>query len=376
MKAHEFATDIKLSNSDKKFLKDKLYKLKNNSNEKDEKQCKLCKNVVKGFANSHTIPQAVLKRITNNGMLNDMNTILNTDYTKKVKGIKEAETFNCICEKCENLFSEYENGNLWEKLNDDKLRDRVLLEIKVKNILHKIYIRRELLKTYKGSLNELNVNRLLLGDVFLREQNEIKVLEAQGFKRINEIDYVDWNNELNHYRKFLINKNANCKDLFVIKYIKKLDYVLPIALQEDEYYIHDTKWCPLNDIYDLKQSHKIKALSVCVFPQEDSTIVLMFVENNCRKYNDLILQLEEMSLEEQLKWFVFNIFSSTQGYCLSNKVDISHLEGIKRVCTINENLVIGPNETERKLDIQINNRKRIFDMGFENIFSKEFRLDT
>ena len=376
MKAYEFETDIRLLNNDKKDLKDKIYRFKSISNEKSEKKCKLCKNVVKGFSNSHTIPQAVLKRLTSDGKLNDMNTILNNDYTKKVKGIKEAETFNCICSKCENLFSEYENGDLWEKLTNDILRDRVLLEIKVKNILHKISIRTELLKTYNGALKELERNRILFNNDVLRKRNEVKIIEIQGYKNINKIDFVDWNNELNHYRKFLINKNENCKNLFVIKYMKKLDYVVSIALQEDEYYIHDTKWYPLNDIYDLKQSHKIKALSVCIFPQENSTIILMFVENNCRRYNNLFLQLEKMSLEEQLKWLTFYTFSYTQGYCLSNKVDISHLEGIKRVCTINEDLVIGPNETERKLDIQINNRKRIFDMGFENIFSKEFRLDT
>ena len=376
MKVHELETDIKLTNNDKKKLKDKMHKFKSFSKEKTKKICKLCKNEVQGFANSHTIPQSVLKRLTVNGKLYDMNTILNTDYAKKVKGIKESETFNCICDKCENLFSEYENGDLWVKLNDNSLRDRVLLEIKVKNILQKINIREELLRLYNGGLKELEVNRLLLNNYVLREQNEVKIIEAQGFKKLNEIDFVDWNNELNHYRKFLINKNSNCKVLFVIKYMKKLDYVLPIALQEDEYYMHDTKWCPLNDVYDLKQSHKIKALSVCIFPQENSTLILMFVENNCRTYNDLILQFDKMSLEEQLKWLTFYTFSYTQGYCLSNKVDISHLEGIKRVCTINENLVIGPYETERKIDIQINNRKRIFDMGFENVFSKEFRLDA
>lgn len=375
MEPHYFEIDAKLSNFSVKELNDIAYKYKNYLKSNETKTCKLCGREVNSFSNSHTIPRSVLKRLTCDGRLNGIGSLLNNDYMKKSKGINKAETFFEICSSCEDLFSEYENGDLWQKLQDEKKKDRILLEIKVKNILHKIYIRENVLKIYYGMREELKTKSIMLKDEFSRMESTVQLVETEGFIKNNECDLNDWKNELNKYKKYIINKNKDCKNLFYIKFLKKLDYVAPIALQEDEYYIHDTLWNVISDVYDLQTSHRINGLSVCIFPQKASTIIMMFVEDNCRKYDGIFSQFQNMSLDEQLKWIVFYTFSYTEGYCLSKDIDILSLAGLKRISSINGNIIKDIHESGRKIDVQIRHRRDLFELGFENILSKEYSID-
>lgn len=75
----------------------------------------------------------------------------------------------------------------------------------------------------------------------------------------------------------------------------------------------------INDLYNIKKDYVIENLNLCVFPLEDKTVIIMFVNKDNRKYNNFIKQLKKLKEDEKLRLISFIIFNYSEDFFISKK---------------------------------------------------------
>ena len=212
--------------------------------------CILC-GQKKSFCNSHSVPQMVLKTISNNGMLIQPNALFGITGLKKEQGLNKTGTFHCICKNCDSkLFQEYENENNWE----EKPSNRMMGEIALKNALHMHYNRKISLEILKKAIEEYD----LLQYGFEAEYKEFLELKQLGICDVEE--------QINFYN-ILINKKPI--DDFQILFWKKLPYITPLATQSMLAIKKDRHNRIINNFESKSPDVRIEFIHICIFSTEN-----------------------------------------------------------------------------------------------------------
>ena len=260
--------------------------------------CYYCNKNVAGLCNSHSIPRFCLKRISKSGKVYYANTLIELPYMNDDKGVNEAGTFHLICQDCDNkIFQDYENPALYR----EKPTGNMLAQIAMKNYL--LLISKRL---YERSFYTL------LGEEFPRARSY-----TQHMLDIISVDLVDYENSFKRAKK---GSSGNHKDWYYLCYYQKLDYTVPIAFQGGIMLVCDFRDKVINDIYNFDPKNHINDIHIAVFPLEDYSVVMMFIDSRDSRYRKFYKELRKLPLEDQLSTINYIIFSYSEEIYLSKDI--------------------------------------------------------
>lgn len=258
-------------------------------------ECLLCGKESNSFCYSHSVPQFVLKNIAEEGKLIQGRAISapdNIPFLDFEKGTANTGLFRCICRECDNsYFKHYET-----KLScGNKLDNRALLEISLKNILFAIF------KNYndKGMFE------------FVKEITNQDIMHFSDTR-----DLVENLALLEKLKKAKIN---NTEIRYNVVFYYKLDYVVPLAYQGRVSLYTDLHGDIVEDLYDFSStSEDIFGIDLGIFPLKTSTIIILFCDCNNRKYDVFSKQFNELDLNQKLEIINYIIFSYVEDFYLSS----------------------------------------------------------
>lgn len=270
--------------------------------EKDSRQlaknhcCYICQKNVDSFCNSHSIPYFILSNIAKSGKLYRTNRIINCLSPQEEYGLKQCGTFQLICRECDSVyFKNYENETSLINTPTNSL----LCEIALKTDLHEIFTKKcDYFKFIK--LSDFNP-------------------DASSQIIPSKIDCIEAEQNANYALKS-INNNAPGYYCF---FHAKLDFKAPIAFQNSVCLISDLKDEMINNVFNLDPSYKMKRLYINIFPLKDNTIIMLFVENNDKRYRKFRKQFNNLSFREQIKIINYIIFLYSDDIYISPMINES-----------------------------------------------------
>ncbi|MBP3597579.1 MAG: hypothetical protein J6J60_09360 [Clostridia bacterium] len=323
-------------------------------------KCYYCGKDTTQICNSHSIPQFALKHIALDGEILYTNAVVKIPTEKEKKGLNEAGTFRIICRECDSkIFQNYENPENYLTLPTPK----ILAEISLKNYLH--IISKRLIETELfNQAHTITNNPLHLDYAFQKLKTiQLDLFEyKKAYEKAKRISIKNWENE------------------YYIIFFKKLDYVVPIAYQNNIALVCDIKGNIINDIYSTDDKYKIQDIQLCIFPLKDSSIILLFMDSNNKRYRTFNKQFQKLNDEEKLELLNYIIFKYSEDVFLNKKLEkiMTSSEELKNVIRSTSdmtcstyNLLETPNNYDEALKKEFNleNKKNI-----PNFLSRKFAL--
>jgi len=271
-------------------------------------KCLYCSKETNSYCNSHSIPASFLKNIAKGGKLYTHAALIDLPLLKADTGVNNAGTFLIICRDCDSkIFKDYEDKNNYKGHPTQKM----LAQIAMKNHLKSSSQRAFEISRHESIEKEINFN--------LSEQKQIKNSDLkediQGFKRAKKV-------------------NIKCvQDEYYLFLYEKLHYVVPIAFQHQIALAVDLDGNVINNLYNHDSNYKIELAHIAIFPLEDSSIVMMFIDKNNKRYRKFTKQLNRLSITEKLELINYIVFLYSEDFYLSKKVreDVMNDEVLKMV---------------------------------------------
>ncbi|KXS52631.1 MAG: hypothetical protein AWU57_2989 [Marinobacter sp. T13-3] len=259
-------------------------------------KCLYCKEPTTSYCNSHSIPASFLKNIAKDGKLLTHGGLIDLPLLNSDSGVNKAGTFHIICRDCDSkIFSDYENKATY----DSDIKQKTLAQIAMKNYL----------KTVSQRAFEIAFHEHLADDsgIDLSSINNIKDLDlkdnVRGFERAKKVD-------------------LKCvQDEYYLFFFEKLSYVVPIAFQHKIALAVDLEGNVINNLYNHDPKYKIQHLHLAVFPLEETSIVMMFIDKKDTRYRQFIRQFNTLSLEDKLALINYMIFLYSEDFFLSASLD-------------------------------------------------------
>lgn len=301
-----FSNAQKASMEERKVEFSKILGKFNSKSRQDAKptECLACKKETTTFCNSHSMPASFLRNIAVEGKVFTTNKILDVPLLGTDEGVNKSGTFKVICRDCDSrIFQEYENSTNYE----NKPTEKMIAQIAMKNHLRNIGKRRNELALYQN-MKELSK----LDNAFLDGMLEVDNLDLneylRGFKRAQKVIEKEWENE--YY-------------LFIHE---KLDYVVPLAFQGEISLHFDLAGNIINDVYNKSKKYIIQTIHISIFPLERTSIVMLFIDKNSKRYRGFYKQIKKLDLEQKLAVINFIIFSYAEDIFMSKNVHDVFLE--------------------------------------------------
>ena len=314
--------------------------------------CLYCGKKVKGFCNSHSVPQLVLKNIDKQGKVDYFNTLFQIPIINDDLGVNEAGTFHLICNDCDShIFSDYEDeGKLAQYPTQN-----MLAEIALKNYLVFLGKRYYEIELYANMKQTFSVP-----------------LPYNAKECVNNLDLGDYQWHYERVKDMLTEKtDAKMHIMFWVK----LDYVVPIAYQGAVTLYCDLQGNLINDIYDASPEIRMKDLHIAIFPLQQESIVLAFYDERDKEFNRFETQFNLLSETEKLDLIHFIIIKYSDAIFISKDMQLSESE-MKRLKIVasstNELVALSIDELEKLKEKARNGlvkRKKI-----PNLLSEEYKL--
>lgn len=275
-------------------------------------KCLYCGKEVNSFCNSHNIPRFCLKNIGNDGEVVGPNAILGlpkmgVSIGKENLGINESGTFSLICRECDSVvFKDYENPINYEY--DKQPSQQMLAEIAMKNYLKFIYKRK-----IEIALAEHSLKQVPLNDVFAA----LMIKELTTRLQVSRLDIETYTKDFEKAKQAAeLGKGPG----YYMFYYRKLDYVTPIAIQAPIAVSIDMEGNIINDVFNMRQDFQPSDLHLCIFPLVSETAVILFVDNDDRKYRKLRKQFNKLDDESKLGLINYLIFLYTEDYFMAKEI--------------------------------------------------------
>ena len=270
--------------------------------------CQICRKVNIKFCNSHTIPRFILKNIAENGRLYNTQILKEIPLIQQENGIGNTQIFKSICSECDSkIFHEYETPENWLRIPNDNMLSQIALKC---HLYYQYKLTRDL-KTIEYS------NKMF------SESHKLKINKSP-FYDISKTWKMDKKYHVRMVQK-IYNDICQRKFLYNLGYYKKLPYVIPIVFQGTFAIYFDLINRKLNNPF----SSKINGLSnvyLCLYPFQDSSIIVIFYEKNNTKYDKFFNDLNKLDLDEQLSIINFLIFAYSEDIFISKNIDKRILE--------------------------------------------------
>lgn len=244
--------------------------------------CLICGEEKTSFCKSHLIPRFILKRISKNGELLIGKSIANYPITNEDEGVGNALTFRCICDKCDNeKFQTYESQHSY----NCPISEELLKEISIKNFL----------ASFSRQIVEVEMRR----DIRKIYNNTFDVYELDALFSINAIK-----------------KEMKGLSHYIIDDIE-LDYVTPIAFQGELALLTGFDGEIINEYPNKPSDYDPHILHIAVFPLDDRTRVLLFINDGDIKYRKFYRHFRKLSLQEKLYAINYIILLYKEDWALS-----------------------------------------------------------
>ena len=238
--------------------------------------CLLCGKKMTSPCNSHVVPQFILKRIADKGMVCYGQSLFQNawknDFIKTTTGINNAFTFRLICNDCDKKqFCHYETPAAILNYDSFSLEEQklILLEMAIKTHLSHIYTKA---KTYTEKAMQCPE---LMDSIHACVGSTAYELDIQEHKK-----YIQ---TLNRFKK-------TTSFPFVVLYDRLLDYETDIAAQTIISYTHNLKGEQLYDPYDFSQDELMQYLYLMILPYQGKTRVLFYVEKKYQSHVQSIIE--------------------------------------------------------------------------------------
>lgn len=315
--------------------------------------CYYCKKEVSSFCNSHSVPQFCLRRIATDGKLYYANTLIDLPFLRNEQGVNEAGTFQLICRDCDSrIFQQYEDPNAYQA----KPTGQMLAQIAMKDYLQMIYKR----------LHEQALYRLM-GTELGAPANYV-----EHNQEIISLDLSEYNSSFNRAQIGSLGKH---NDWYYLCYYKKLNYTVPIAFQGGIVMVCDFENDVINDIYNMSPDYHTKEIHIAVFPLEQESVIMLFIDTRDKRYRKFYKQLNKLPLEEQLSAINYIIFSYSENVYISKDIDDSVLKNEQFIATCQKSSIATANHpfgnalNAAIAEFSLSKRNEI-----PNLLSEEFRL--
>ena len=288
----------------------KLYSQISVQSRKESKpdNCLYCGCETTQFCNSHTIPAFVLRRIAEQGKLFTSGKIIDSPIITDERGVNNSSTFQIICRECDSkIFQDYENPDNY----DSPPTDRMIAQIALKNHLRNIGKRQ-----FERSLYAI-----------LREKYGTIIGDQQ---EVIELDLKDDMRGFRYAKKAL---KRSWGDEYYLFFYKKLDYVVPIAFQGKLNLLVGLNDEQINDVYNKSEKYKIQPLHAAIFPLENSSVIMLFIEKDGNRYRPFYKAFGKLSLNDQLAAINYMIFCLSEDVYLNKCLDDDYFKNdeFKRV---------------------------------------------
>lgn len=320
--------------------------------------CFICGKKSNSFCNSHSVPKFCLKRISSQGRVYQSGLQKEFPVLGDDKGVANAGTFQIICTNCDNTaFQEYEDPSAYDK----EPSSIMLAQIAMKNYLHLLaqrYLDREVQSIIKDKSNTI-VDRMAAESKLFFYNLDIANFQ-EGFQRAK------------------LATNGNHKDWYNLLFFAKLDYVVPIAHQTAITLISDFKDSVINNIYHQDPEYKIRCIHIAIFPLQNETAIIVFVDNKDKRYRGFCKQFSELSFEDKLAALNYIIFSYEENVFMTKneKIDeaLNNREFLN-VCqrTTNARLDYSP---EKALEVAVSYYSLSKMHSIPNLLSREYALSS
>ena len=262
-------------------------------------ECYYCGKPCDGFCNSHTLPAFCLRNIAEKGKVFYSNSILDSPLLKNDKGVNESGTFHLICRECDSkIFQVYENPDNYDKIPTTKMLAQINMKNNLKNISKRLM---------EPEMYQLMGERIGTNEEWIDTKSVV-----------NELDLAEFKDSFSRAKKRDIKPFLG---EYYIGFYEKLPYVVPMAFQGTIALIFDLEGNVINNIYDLDPKYKIRNVGICIFPFEESSIIMLFVDKDNARYSKFFRQLRKLDLENQLSIINYIIFSYSEDYFLSPNLD-------------------------------------------------------
>lgn len=234
---------------------------------------------------SHFVPRSVLKNITVNGEVNSFFALIEGMGLPEKYGLSNAGTFQAICRKCDGeLFRDYETPVNYQDFPTQKM----LAQIAMKNYIRFVHKRRV---DFMGGLSMLRYGTAS-PKMYYYFQNKLA--------------------DIKRYEKCFLNAKRRSQGKsdgkYHVIYFNRLPYVVPLAFQAALTVIYDFDRNIINNIESDDSRYKFWELHVCVFPLNDSSVVLLFIDEKAKiRYESFIRAFESLSDNDKLSLIAYLI---------------------------------------------------------------------
>jgi hypothetical protein len=271
-------------------------------------KCLYCGEHTTSYCNSHSIPASFLKNIAEEGKLLTQAGLIDLPLLKPSSGVNQAGTFYIICRDCDSkIFTDYENKSNY----DGEVTQKILAQIVMKNYL----------KTISQRAFEIS---------FHEHMGEDAGIDFSSINNIKDIDLKENVRGFNRAKKV----DAKCvQEEYHLFFYEKLNYVVPIAFQHQLTLAVDVEGNVVNNLYNHDTKYKMQHLHLAVFPLEETSVVMMFIDKNNARYRQFIRQFIRLPLEDKLALVNYMIFLYSEDFFLSPSLgeDVVNDEDLKLV---------------------------------------------
>jgi len=295
-----------LTNFEREFMEEhkvefskKLSEFKRESRKKSKPtKCLACKKETTQFCNSHSVPASFLRNIAVAGKVFTNNKILDIPALDVEEGVNKTGTFRVVCRDCDSkIFQEYESSANYEHTPTNKM----IAQIAMKNHLRNIGKRRNELALYQNL-------------------KELDKFDSESLAGMLEVSNLDLNEYLNGFKRAKKVIDKNWENEYYLFFYEKLDYVIPLAFQGEVSLHFDLDGNIINDVYNNSKRYKIQTLHISVFPLENSSVLMLFIDKRSTRYRGFYQQFKTLNSGDKLSLINFIIFSYAEDVFMSKKV--------------------------------------------------------
>lgn len=269
-------------------------------------RCILCGKICSSFANSHSVPRFIIKRISVEGKLKTFNDIVGLHSRRN--SINNSWTFHILCSECENKnFSTYED-------------ESALLQVPTNKILAEIALKNALLMLHKYRVDCESEKESIRIGAFVGETDVLPIMNA--------LNISDMSFEIRRSKKII---DKELKSGYKLLFYKVLDWVSPLAFQSAMCVYKNLDGSVLNQIYSESKNIRMQQLHVCVFPLSKKTVTMVFAHKDDRNYVAFERQFDRLSDDEKVEYINYLIFKYTEHALISPSIDPLLLQADKLI---------------------------------------------